>query len=223
MELVSLMIMGLGLLALAAIYMVSRMSRQEMPRKRDEAVPVLRDADGRETSSILEDVPARDGKRPSSNARSLSDVMTPEKTAADPYVKPVNHLPPQLVLFVAADAEGEFHGHDVLQALNHAGLSFGDMGIYHRIVLTGSGETSLYSVANGIKPWTLIPDEIMGQTTPGLSMILNLPSPINNKTAIQDFLRAAEQIADELQGVLKDEEQQPVTPQYRASLLNLVA
>ena len=54
-------------------------------------------------------------------------------------------------------------------------------------------------------------------------MILNLPSPINNKTAIQDFLRAAEQIADELQGVLKDEEQQPVTPQYRASLLNLVA
>lgn len=232
MELVSLIIMVLGLAALVGIYVLSRVSRRNLPQKRDENVPVLRDADGNELSSVLDDAPARDGKRPAANARDLSDVMMSGVTGkqqaatASPDPAPVKQgvaLPPQLVLFVAADIEPGFAGEEVLKALDNAGLSFGDMDIFHRIVLTEDGESSLFSVANGVKPWTLTPEELLIQTTPGLSMILNLPSPIDDSEAIHDFLRTAERLTADLNGVLKDHHQQPVTPQSRADLLALAA
>ena len=40
MELISLVIMALGLVALVAIYILSRISRRDLPQKRDESVPV---------------------------------------------------------------------------------------------------------------------------------------------------------------------------------------
>lgn len=230
MELVSLIIMVLGLVALVAIYVISRVSRRNLPKKRDETVPVLKDADGDEMTSVLEDVPARDGKRPAPNARAMTDVMMSGvagkpaqtvKAAAEPKAPAV--LPPQLVLFVAAESEAGFSGDDVLRALDNAGLAFGDMDIFHRIVLSDKGETSLFGVANGVKPWTLVPEEMVDQSTPGLSMIMNLPSPINDNDAIHDFLRTAERLAADLSGVLKNHEQQPVTAEVRADLLALAA
>ena len=227
MELISLVIMALGLVALVAIYILSRISRRDLPQKRDESVPVLRDKDGNPISSVLEDVPARDGKRPAANARILSDAMmsgvaTPS-TTSDVALEPENSviLPPQLVLFVAADIDAGFAGEEVLKALDNAGLRFGDMGIFHRIIIHDGTEVSLFSVANGVKPWTLVPEELIEQATPGLSMILNLPSPIANGDAIHDFLRTAERLTGDLGGVLKDQDQQAITADSRASLLAL--
>jgi len=226
MELVSLIIMILGLLALVAIYVISRVSRRDLPQKRDTNVPVLKGKDGGEFSSVLDDQPARDGKRPSANARNMADVMmgnggNRDAAAHDGAVPAV--LPPQVVLFVAADIEEGFAGEEVLKALDGAGLSFGDMGIFHRMILTTKGERSLFSVANGVKPWTLVPADMKGGSTPGLSLILNLPAPIANHDAIEDFLRTAERVTDDLNGVLKNQEQQVLTPAMRAGLLALAA
>ncbi len=228
MELVSLIIMVLGLVALVAIYVISRISRRDLPKKRDENVPVLKGVDGDEKTSVLDDVPARDGKRPAPNAREMTDVMMSGVAGrSEPTQKqstaPQPVLPPQLVLFVAAQAEEGFAGDDVLRALDNAGLSFGDMGIFHRVVLTEKGEANLFGVANGVKPWTLVPEEMVGQATPGLSMILNLPSPINDNDAIHDFLRTAERLATDLSGILKNQEQKVVTADVRAELLALAA
>ena len=205
MELVSLIIMVLGLAALVGIYVISRISRQNSPTKRDETVPVLRDADGNELSSVADDVPARDGKRPAANARDMSDVMMSnvsgksQEPAVAPSAAPTAILPPQLVLFIAADIEAGFGGEEVLQALDDAGLGFGEMDIFHRYILTEQGETSLFSVANGVKPW------------------------IDDNEAINDFLRTAERLAQSLNGVLKDHNQQPITPDVRSDLLALAA
>ncbi|MGB3917249.1 cell division protein ZipA C-terminal FtsZ-binding domain-containing protein [Thiothrix litoralis] len=227
MELVSLIIMVLGLAALVGIYVISRVSRQHSPQKRDENIPVLRDADGNELSSVCDDVAARDGKRPSANARDMSDVMMSNVSGKSKGVhQPIADavaLPPQLVLFIAADIEAGFSGEEVLRALDNAGLSFGDMDIFHRFVLSAQGETSLFSVANGVKPWTLVPEELVMQTTPGLSMILNLPSQIDDGDAINDFLLTAERLTADLNGILKDHNQQPITPALRAGLLAMAA
>ncbi|MBO0613519.1 cell division protein ZipA C-terminal FtsZ-binding domain-containing protein [Thiothrix fructosivorans] len=227
MELVSLIIMVLGLAALVGIYVISRVSRHA-PQKRDENVPLLRDADGNELSSVADDVPARDGKRPSSNARNMSDVMMTNVSGKHPdNVTPLSKaavsLPPQLVLFIAADIEAGFDGEHVLHALDNAGLNFGDMNIFHRYILTEQGEASLFSIANGVKPWTLIPEELLVQNTPGLSMILNLPSPIDDAEAINDFMRTAERLTTDLNGVLKDQNQRPITAASWADLLALAA
>lgn len=223
MELVSLIIMALGLVALVAIYMVSRISRRHLPQKRDVSVTVLRDADGNEFSSVLDDVPARDGKRPAASRTYTTDTLFAADADVALETEKALVLPPQLVLFVAADIDVGFAGEEVLKALDNAGLRFGDMGIYHRMITADQHEVSLFSVANGVKPWTLVPDELAGQATPGLSVILNLPSPIDNKAAIHDFLRTAERVTADLGGVLKDQEQQPLTPESRARLLALAA
>lgn len=214
METISLIIMALGLVALGAIYFISRASRKEQPTdKKLPPIPTLKDEDDEEVTSIMEDQPARDGKGPSQNAQNLSDVMD-DKSVAKKKSNP--NLPPQLIMFIAAETEDGFQGPEIIKALENSGLTFGDMDVYHRIVLSDDGETSLFNVANGIKPWTLIPDDLArGASTPGLSLVLNLPSPIDDGEALHDFMRTAERLTSHLGGVLKNQNQEPITAEQR--------
>ncbi|CAA6813702.1 MAG: Cell division protein ZipA [uncultured Thiotrichaceae bacterium] len=215
METISLIIMALGLVALGAIYFISRASRKEQPTdKKLPPIPTLKDQEGEEATSIMEDQPARDGKGPSRNAQDLSDVVDDNKSAAKKKSNP--NLPPQLIMFIAAETEEGFQGPDIINALDNSGLTFGDMDVYHRIVLSEDGESSLFNVANGIKPWTLVPDDLArGASTPGLSLVLNLPSPIDDGEALHDFMRTAERITSHLGGVLKNQNQEPITAEQR--------
>ncbi|MGB0846099.1 MAG: cell division protein ZipA C-terminal FtsZ-binding domain-containing protein [Thiolinea sp.] len=230
METVSLIIMAVGIAALIGIYILSRMSRRDIPKGRKlPPINTLMTNEGEEVTSIMEDQPARDGKTPSPNAQDLSDVMadaeetpapateTTQKPAADPG------LPPQLIMFVAAESEAGFAGKDIIEALDNSGLTFGDMGVYHRMVLSEEGEKSLFNVASGVQPWTLIPEELeQGATTPGLSMVLNLPSPISDSEAIHDFIRTAERITSHLGGVLKNQNQEVITAEQRRAYFAIV-
>lgn len=245
MDIVSLVIMALGLMALVAIYVISRVSRQHLPKKqkRHTPIPVLRDDEGDTMSSIMEDRPARDGKRPAENAPDLSDVMKPaakakatKNTAAhaahndqasanvQSSTKPRGaQLPPQIILFIAADIDDGFSGDLVLEALDNGGLQYGEMDVFHRNVLTDNGEASLFSVANGVEPWTLKPVDLEGSSTPGLSLIMNLPAPIATDEAMHDFIRTAERLTSTLNGVLKNTQQEPLTAEQRQTLLDMAA
>lgn len=223
MEIVSLIIMIIGLLALVFIYWASRRARQDLPKQGRKLPPIsqITAEDGSEISSVAADLPARDGKLPNENAPDMTDVMrgshkplamsetssTPEESTA---TENTDGLPSQLIMFIAAE-QADFAGLVVLTALENAGLQFGAMNVYHRMILTETGEKSLFYVANGVKPWTLVPDEIAEETTPGLSLILNLPSPINNREAIHDFVRTAERLNYELGGVIKNQNQEVIS------------
>ncbi|TXH70722.1 MAG: hypothetical protein E6Q83_04170 [Thiothrix sp.] len=225
MEILSLIIMIIGLLALVFIYWASRRARQDLPKPKGKQAPIshISAEDGSEMSSVLTDLPARDGKLPNANAPDMTDVMqgshrpivmssvdnTVTHEQATDNETPSN-LPPQLIMFIAAEQD-DFEGDAVLKALDNAGLQFGEKEVYHRMILTESGETSLFYVANGIKPWTLIPEQIAEETTPGLSLILNLPSPINNREAIHDFVKTAERLNYELGGVIKNQRQEIIS------------
>lgn len=214
METISLIIMALGLVALGAIYFISRASRKDQPMDRKlPPIPTLKDQNGEEATSVMEDQAARDGKGPSQNAQDLSEVVD-EKSAAKKKSNP--NLPPQLIMFIAAETEEGFQGPDIIRALENSGLTFGDMDVYHRMVPSEEGESSLFNVANGVKPWTLVPDELaQGASTPGLSMVLNLPTPIDDGEALHDFMRTAERITSHLGGVLKNQNQEPITAEQR--------
>lgn len=221
MEIVSLIIMIIGLLALIFIYWASRRTRQDLPQQNQKkpSISQITAEDGSEISSVAADLPAQDGKLPNENARKMIDdwdspvAVAVAATTASPEqsIEPMNGLlPPQLIMFIAAE-QADFTGTEVLNALDNAGLQFGDMNVYHRMILTESGEQSLFYVANGIKPWTLVPDEMAETSTPGLSLILNLPSPINNREAIHDFLRTAERLNHQLEGVIKNQHQEVIS------------
>ncbi len=217
MEIVSLIIMIIGLLALIFIYWASRRTRQDLPQQSHQrsSMNSITAEDGSEISSVAVDLPARDGKSPNVNARTIIDdweqrpsTSTTAATTTEP--EQVLEAPSQLIMFIAAE-QADFVGTEVLSALDNAGLQFGEMNVYHRMILTETGEQSLFYVANGIKPWTLVPDEIAETTTPGLSLILNLPSPINNREAIHDFVKTAERLNQQLAGVIKNQNQEVIS------------
>ncbi len=241
MEIVSLIIMAVGLAALVGIYILSRMSRQDVPRRRKlPPINTLKGNDGEEVTSIMADQPARDGKTPAANAQDLSDVMVSNSETVDtaatssiqenesetdaPTERPANSgVPPQLIMFIAAEDGKSFPGPKIMEALDNSGLTFGQMDVYHRMVLSEEGEKSLFNVANGIKPWTLIPAELsQGMSTPGLSMVLNLPSPISDSEAIHDFVRTAERITSHLGGILKNQQQEVITAEDRRAYFNML-
>lgn len=224
MEIVSLGIMVLGLIALLAIYLISRMTQKDQGSKRDMPITPVKDAQGQEMSSILEDNVARDGKRP--NAHALTGESNPFGEAQyDNLASEANHdfqLPPRLILFIAAPEGQMFDGANVLKALEDVDLQFGEMKIFHRMILTEYGEVSLFSVANGVPPWTLEPEELQQGATPGLSLIINLPSPLDDGEAIHDFINTAENINQSLGGVLKDQNQEVFTPEIRDQVLRFL-
>jgi cell division protein ZipA len=209
--------MIIGLLALIFIYWASRRTRQDLPQQSHQrsSMNSITAEDGSEISSVAVDLPARDGKSPNVNARTIIDdweqrPSTSATAATTTEPEQVLEAPSQLIMFIAAE-QADFVGTEVLSALDNAGLQFGEMNVYHRMILTETGEQSLFYVANGIKPWTLVPDEIAETTTPGLSLILNLPSPINNREAIHDFVKTAERLNQQLAGVIKNQNQEVIS------------
>jgi len=120
--------------------------------------------------------------------------------------------PPQMpverivTLFVVAREGDLFHGPDLVVAAEKAGLDFGDMGIYHRL-LDGKRELGpIFSVANMLKPGNFDLGRLESLRTPGLSFFMTLPAPIPALDAWDAMLPTAQRIAELLDGQVLDEE-----------------
>ncbi|HET6433576.1 cell division protein ZipA [Dyella sp.] len=167
--------------------------------------------------------------RPSSQAASIIEALRapsqPEPSVADapqpvtstPPPRPTPHSelgkrPPQLpverivTLFVVARDGQTFNGPDLIVAAEKAGLDFGDMGIYHRLI-DGKRELGpIFSVANMLKPGNFDLGRLETLRTPGLSFFMTLPAPIPALDAWDAMLPTAQRMAELLDGHVLDEE-----------------
>lgn len=120
-----------------------------------------------------------------------------------PTDKPVERI---VTLFVAARPESPFRGPDLVVAAEKAGLEFGDLGIFHRL-LEGKPELGpIFSVANMIKPGKFDMRGIDRLETPGLSFFMTLPGPLPALDAWDTMLPTAQRLAELLDGMVLDEE-----------------
>ena len=202
MDPVSIIIMLLGFAVLGALYYMSRTAKTGQVKQQDTKIHAIREEDGRLATSVKDDTG--------------SETVIQE---ANP--KPIQET--QLILFIAANNEEGLNGNKLINIMEKIGLQFGDMDVYHRITMTDKGQVSVYSVANGVEPWTLKPDEIREQNTPGVSLILNLPSKIDDVEAINDFIEVAQIMARELKATLKNQNQEEFTDADKQAMLALVA
>lgn len=109
-------------------------------------------------------------------------------------------------LFVMARGGELFNGSDLIVAMEKAGLEFGDMGIFHRL-LDGKSELGpVFSVANMVKPGSFDMPGIATLQTPGLSFFITLPGPLSALDAWDVMLPTAQRLAELLGGQLLDEE-----------------
>lgn len=111
-----------------------------------------------------------------------------------------------VTLFVVAREGSVFNGADLIVAAEKAGLEFGDMGIYHRLV-DGKRELGpIFSVANMLKPGNFDLTRLDALLTPGLSFFMTLPAPIPALDAWDTMLPTAQRLAELLDGQVLDEE-----------------
>ncbi|WP_116644311.1 cell division protein ZipA [Salinivibrio sp. HTSP] len=117
-----------------------------------------------------------------------------------------------LVLHVHANNSDVFTGLELIPILEQYGLRFGDMGIYHRHSdLSGSGKV-LFSVANMVKPGTFDVSHSESFETPGISFFMTLPCYGEPEQNFKLMLQTAQQIADELGGLVLDDSRTMMTP-----------
>ncbi len=109
-------------------------------------------------------------------------------------------------LYVAAKAGNKLRGQDIVVAAEKAGLTFGYMDVFHRLV-DGKPELGpIFSVANIIKPGSFEMSRIAEIETPAIAFFLTLPAPVAALDAWETMEPAAQRMADLLDGVVLDEE-----------------
>lgn len=111
-----------------------------------------------------------------------------------------------LIVSVIAAQGGHFTGPALLNGFKHNRLSFGEHAIYSRMTARSGKQRLVFSVANMVKPGTFPVSDMETFTTPGLTLFLQLPGPLDGVEAFDDFVNTAERLAVELGGELRDEQ-----------------
>lgn len=118
-----------------------------------------------------------------------------------------------MIINVMAKGDRRFAGAALLQAMLDQGLRFGDMDIFHRFETPDGQGPILFSVANMVVPGTFDLATMEEFDTPGISMFLSLPIKSDSLQAYTVMVQAAQAIAHELDGELKDEHRSVMTRQ----------
>ena len=121
---------------------------------------------------------------------------------------------------VCAVGETRWSGPQLMAALELHGLAFGRYQVFHRRHIDGR---SLFCVASLIEPGTF-DMAVMGiQEFRGVTLFAVLPGPTAPLDTVDELLRTARGLAEELSGMIQDAKGMPMSPQRAASLREDVA
>ena len=192
-----------GVLLIAAIYFFGR------PRKPGQGRRLEGRRDGRLEPTLGEQVEAGFA----GNAGFADDGAVQSEMELDGDATPGGDLGRRtsedfekiVTLYIAARAGEKLKGPDIVVAAEKAGLVYGHMNVFHRLVEGHPERGPIFSVANIMKPGSFEMASIQALETPAIAFFLTLPAPIPALDAWEAMLPTAERMADLLNGVLLDE------------------
>jgi cell division protein ZipA len=111
-----------------------------------------------------------------------------------------------VTLFVAARPGEKLRGSDLVVAAEKAGLVYGDMNIFHRLVDGKPEAGTVFSVANMVKPGSFDMRRVHEIETPGITFFMTLPGPMAALDAWETLLPTAQRMAELLDASVLDEE-----------------
>ena len=111
-----------------------------------------------------------------------------------------------VTIYLAARAGEKLHGPDIVVAAEKAGLVYGHMGVFHRLIEQHPERGPMFSAANIMKPGNFDMATIRELETPAIAFFLTLPAPVAALDAWEAMLPTAERMAELLDGLLLDEQ-----------------
>jgi cell division protein ZipA len=135
-----------------------------------------------------------------------ADDGEPRPAASSVGTRPQPAFDRIVTLFVAARPGEKLRGSDLVVAAEKAGLVFGDMNIFHRLVDGRPEAGPIFSVANMVKPGSFDMRRVHEIETPGITFFMTLPGPLGALDAWETLLPTAQRMAELLDGSVLDEE-----------------
>jgi cell division protein ZipA len=141
---------------------------------------------------------------------------------AAPSAPPPNAAELQRIVTIRVCAVGEtrWSGPQLMEALELHGLAFGRYQVFHRKHVDGR---SLFCAASLIEPGTFDMAVMGSQEFRGVTLFAVLPGPTAPIDTVDELLRTARGLAEELSGMIQDAKGMPMSPQRAASLREDVA
>jgi cell division protein ZipA len=121
---------------------------------------------------------------------------------------------------VCAVGETRWTGTQLMAALELHGLAFGRYQVFHRKHVDGR---SLFCAASLIEPGTFDMAVMGSQEFRGITLFAVMPGPTAPLDTVDELLRTARGLAEELSGMIQDAKGMPMSPQRAASLREDVA
>ncbi|MEP6484459.1 MAG: cell division protein ZipA [Rudaea sp.] len=221
----------IGALIFALIWLFGKPKRPKQGRR----TPVLRDADGERIEPTFgeSEIPLEGEQAELSidfgpdEIERLGSAIAAKRNEPIPSIetpKPLRGVRPEqpieriVTLFVSARAGETIHGSNLVVAAEKAGMTFGDMGIFHRLI-SGKPEVGpIFSMANMVKPGNFDMRHIDELRTPGVSFFMTLPGPLPALDAWDALLPTAQRLAELLEANVLDEERNALGRQRVAHL-----
>ena len=148
------------------------------------------------------------------SARTTQEV----EAAPQPGARPEANFDKIVSVFLVARAGQSLSGPDLVVAAEKAGLVYGHMNIFHRLVDNHPELGPIFSVANMVKPGYFEMATIKEMHTPAVNFFITLPGPLSALDAWDTLLPTAQRMAELLDAVLLDGERNALGRQRLANI-----
>ena len=194
-----------GVLLVIAIFLFGRPKKPPQGRRVDNESTPTSARDRREP--VIGDEALSDSGDYSSEAVSQPELGLGGADAAtgDLGKRPTQDFDKIVSLFVAAKAGLMLRGEDIVVAAEKTGLTFGHMGVFHRLVEGHPERGPIFSMASILKPGSFDMGNIRTMETPAIAFFLTLPAPLTALDAWEKMLPTVQRMAELLEGVVLDD------------------